>query len=94
MLDVQFGDMPVRSVSLEIPRTTESPRITASPAAYRRQPSMSISADQAISGQMDFPRMTASLMQSTTAPAISNESQEGTAPRKVVEREVRPAVIN
>ena len=89
-LDMELANMPVRSASLQIPRTSQA----AIPAAYRQPAYVSGSkAYEAAEREMNFPRMTASLMPKRTVPATFTGSQEVT-PRKVTEREVRPTIIN
>ena len=89
-MDVELANMPVRSASVQIPR----PSPAAIPAAYRQPAYVSGSkAYEAAEREMDFPRITASLMPKRTVPATFTGSQEVT-PRKVTEREVRPTIIN
>jgi hypothetical protein len=66
----------------------------AIPAAYRQPAYVSGSqAYEAAERQMDFPRITASLMPKGAVPATFTGTQEVT-PRKVTDREAKPTVIN
>jgi hypothetical protein len=96
-MDVELANMPVRSASMSLPRQSERPRIsapTAVPAVYR-QPAYASgsSAIEASEKQMDFPRISASLTPRSATPSTFTGTQDIT-PRKAIEREARPAVLN